>query len=327
MPWELRQQRGVHLPQIGWWLDATKSQHRSFVSHAHSDHIGGHREIVATRETASLMRLRIPGKRRETILGFGESWGAELGCEFTLHPAGHIYGSAMLRAVTDQGSLLYTGDFKLRPSLAAEPCQPVRADALIMETTFGLPKYVFPPPGKVEADIVAFCRTALAEGVTPVLYGYSLGKTQELVQIVGQAGLPIMLHAHGHRVTQHYVELGMKMPPFALLDPRAYAGHVIVAPPMSGQAEPITWINPKRTAVVTGWAIDSSARYQYGTDAAFALSDHADYPDLLAFVDQVQPKVVYTLHGFAKEFAATLRQRGIEAWAIGQGNQMELGLA
>ena len=126
---------------------------------------------------------------------------------------------------------------------------------------------------------------------------------------------------------QHYAELGMKLPPFRLLDSRAYAGHVIIAPPMSGQAEPITWINPKRTAVVTGWALDSSAKYQYGTDAAFPLSDHADFPDLLAFVDQVQPKIVYTLHGFAKEFAATLRQRGIEAWAIGQGNQMELGLA
>jgi Cft2 family RNA processing exonuclease len=313
MPWELRHQRGVHLPQIGWWLDAQRAQHRSFVSHAHSDHIGGHREIVATRETASLMRLRVPGRRQTTILN-----------EFTFYPAGHIYGSAMVRAVTDQGSLLYTGDFKLRPSPAAETCQPVRADVLVMETTFGLPRYVFPPPGKVEADIIEFCRTALAENVTPVLYAYSLGKTQELVQIVGGAGLPLMLHAHGLRLTQHYAELGMKLPPFMALDPRAYAGHVIIAPPMSGQTEPLTWINPKRTAIVTGWAVDSSARYQSGTDAAFPLSDHADFPDLLAFVDQVQPKLVYTLHGFAKEFAATLRQRGIEAWAIGQGNQMEL---
>ncbi|MEJ1971747.1 MAG: MBL fold metallo-hydrolase [Lacunisphaera sp.] len=326
MPWEVRQQRGIHLPQIGWWLDATRAQARSFISHAHSDHIGPHREIVATRETASLMRLRLPGKRRETILNYGEAWGAEFGCEFTLHPAGHIFGSAMLRAVTDQGSLLYTGDFKLRPSPAAETCVAPRADVLIMETTFGLPKYVFPPPGKVEADLIDFCRTALAEHVAPVLYGYSLGKTQELVQIVGRAGLPVMLHAHGHRVTQHYAELGMKLPPFALLDPRAYAGHVIIAPPMSDQAEPLTWIHPKRTAVVTGWALDSGTRYQSGTDAAFPLSDHADYPDLLALVEQVHPKLVYTLHGFAKEFAATLRQRGIEAWAIGQGNQLELGL-
>lgn len=327
MSWEVRQQRGIHLPQIGWWLDAQRSQHRGFVSHAHSDHIGPHREIVATRATAGLMRLRIPGKRRETILDFGERWGAELGCEFTLHPAGHIFGSAMLHAVTDQGSLLYTGDFKLRPSLAAEACATPQADVLIMETTFGLPRYVLPPAEQIAADILAFCRGALADNVTPVLYGYSLGKTQELVQLVGQAGLPVMIHAHGYRVTQEYAKLGMKLPPFALLDPRAYAGHVIIAPPGSEATEPMTWIHPKRTAVATGWAMDSSTKYRSGTDAAFPLSDHADFPDLLAFVEKVQPKLVYTVHGFAKEFAATLRQRGVEAWALGLGNQLELGLA
>ena len=326
MPWEVKHGDGVHLPQIGWWLDARKARHRCFVSHADSDHIGPHREIVATRATASLMRLRVPGKRQETILDYGQAWTADLGCEFKLHPAGHILGSAMLQATTEHGRLLYTGDFKLRPSLAAETCAVPRADVLIMETTFGLPRYVFPPLEQIEREIVEFCRTALEDKVTPVLYAYSLGKTQELLQIVGRSGLPVMLHAHGYRMTQRYAELGMKLPPFTPLDTGRYAGHVIIAPPMSGQAEPLTWINPKRTAVATGWALDGSAKYQYGCDAAFPLSDHADFPDLLALVDQVQPKLVYTLHGFAREFAATLRARGIEAWAIGQQNQMDLAL-
>lgn len=326
MPWEVHQKNGLNLPQIGWWLDAQRAQSRCFVSHAHSDHIGPHREIVATRATASLMRLRMAGKRTETILEFGQPWTADWECEFRLHPAGHIFGSAMLEARTEHGTLLYTGDFKLRPSLAAETCVPVRADVLIMETTFGLPRYTFPPDTEIEHEIVAFCRNTLAEKSTPVLFAYSLGKTQELLQIVGRAGLPVMLHEHGHRMTKRYAELGMKLPPFALLDVNHHAGHVVIAPPMSGQAEPITWIHPRRTAVATGWALDGRAKYQYGCDAAFPLSDHADYPDLLAFVDRVQPKVVYTVHGFAKEFASTLRTRGIEAWALGQQNQMDLGL-
>lgn len=326
MPWEVRQRNGLNLPQIGWWLDAQKAQHRCFVSHAHSDHIGAHREIVATRATASLMRLRLAGKRQETILDYGQPWAPEMGCEFRLHPAGHIFGSAMLEARSAQGTLLYTGDFKLRPGLAAERCVAVRADVLVMETTFGLPRYAFPPDAQIQQDIITFCRQALDDKVTPVLFAYSLGKTQELVQIVGQAGLPIMLHAHGHRMTQRYAELGMKLPPFSLLDPHHYAGCVVIAPPMSGASEPLTWINPKRTAIASGWALDSRAKYQFGCDAAFPLSDHADYPDLLAFVEQVQPKAVYTVHGFAREFAATLRARGIEAWALGMGNQMELSL-
>ncbi len=326
MSWEVRFQNGVNLPQIGWWLDAQKSQARSFVSHAHSDHIASHREIIATRETASLMRLRVGGKRQENILNFEQPWTADFGCEVKLYPAGHIFGSAMFHATTEQGSLLYTGDFKLRPSLAAEPCATPHADVLIMETTFGLPRYVFPPQEKIEADIVSFCQQALAEKVTPVLLAYSLGKTQELLQIVGRAGLPVMLHAHGYKMTKRYDELGMKLPPYALLDPKAYAGHVIISPPMQGHTEPLTWIHPKRTAVATGWAMDSGAIYRNGCDAAFPLSDHADFPDLLAFVDRVQPKLVYTLHGFAREFATTLRARGVEAWAIGQQNQMDLVL-
>lgn len=326
MPWEVNFNNGVHLPQIGWWLDARKPQHRAFVSHAHGDHIAAHREILATRQTASLMRLRLGGKRQETILDYGEPWTADFGCEVKLFPAGHILGSAMLHATTEHGSLLYSGDFKLRPSLAAEPCATPRAGVLIMETTFGLPRYVFPPQAEVERDIVEFCRQAIADRVTPVLYAYSLGKTQELLQIVGGAGLPVMLHAHGHRLTKRYEELGMKLPPYALLDLKTHAGHVVICPPMNGQSEPISWIHPKRTAIASGWALDKGAIYRHGCDAAFALSDHADFPDLLAFVEQVQPKLVYTLHGFAKEFASTLRARGIEAWAIGQQNQMDLGL-
>ncbi|MEI6106172.1 MAG: MBL fold metallo-hydrolase RNA specificity domain-containing protein, partial [Opitutae bacterium] len=146
------------------------------------------------------------------------------------------------------------------------------------------------------------------------------------LQIVGRAGLPVMLHAHGHRMAKRYEELGMPLPPFALLDVKNHAGHVVIGPPAAGNTEPLSWIHPRRTAIATGWALDAAARYRQPCDAAFPLSDHADFPDLLAFVDQVRPKLVYTLHGFAREFAATLRARGIEAWAIGQQNQMELSM-
>jgi len=316
MAWEVHFEDGIHLPQVGLWLDARRGQFRGFVSHAHGDHIAAHREILATRTTASLMKLRIPGKRQETILNFDQPWQAEFGCMLRLFPAGHVFGSSMLHATTEHGSLLYTGDFKLRPSAAAETCVTPRADVLIMETTFGLPRYVFPPSEEVDRAIVDFCRRSLDDKITPVIYAYSLGKTQEVLQIVGRAGLPVMLHAHCYKITRRYAELGMRLPPFSLLDARQHAGHVIIAPPMSGQTEPLTWINPKRTAIVTGWALDQGAAARSGCDAAFPLSDHADFPDLLAFVDRVQPKIVYTVHGFTREFAATLRARGIEAHSL-----------
>ncbi|MBI3886646.1 MAG: MBL fold metallo-hydrolase [Opitutae bacterium] len=323
MAWVVQFNRGVWLPQIGWWLDAQLGAPRSFVSHAHSDHIARHQSVLCTPATARFMQARLGGKRAHTLLGFDQPHALELGCEVRLQPAGHILGSAMFHATTEHGTLLYTGDFKLRPGLAAERCATPRADVLIMETTFGKPRYVMPPSAEVAAQIVAFCQQALAEKITPVLHAYSLGKTQEVLRIVGDAGLPVQLHPQSFRMTQLYEQCGLEFAPHAEFHAVTHPGHVVISPP---QADFLHLIHPRRTAVVTGWAVDSSAKYRYGCDAAFPLSDHADFPDLLAFVDLVQPKIVYTLHGFAREFAATLRARGVEAWAIGQQNQMELSL-
>lgn len=323
MPWDIRYKRGVWLPQCGWWLDCQHGMPRSFVSHAHSDHIARHKEVICTAETARLMHARLGGRRQMTILRYGESHALEFGCDVTLHPAGHIFGSAQFHAKTEHGTLLYTGDFKLKPGLAAEICATPRADVLIMETTFGLPRYVMPPSEQIQVDIVRFCRQALDDGATPVLFAYTLGKTQELVQVLGRAALPIMLTPAAWRITKLYEELGQKMPPYAAFEPTRHAGHVVIMPHRSPELD---WINPKRTAAVTGWAMDGRMKYQYGCDAAFPLSDHADYNDLLTFVERVQPRIVYTLHGFAREFAATLRARGVEAKPLGMAYQTELSL-
>jgi Cft2 family RNA processing exonuclease len=222
--------------------------------------------------------------------------------------------------------LLYTGDCKLRAGLAAEPCVTPRADVLIMETTFGLPRYVFPPAAQVRAEIAGFCRQALAEETTPVLVGYSLGKSQELLRGLAATRLPVMLHPQTYKITRIYEELGMKFPPYRLFAADAVAGHVVICPPQSDRSALLQAIPKRRTAAITGWALDPGAIYRYQCDAVFPLSDHADFPDLLALVDRVQPRLVFTLHGFAREFARTLRARGTEAWALGVDNQLELGL-
>jgi len=106
----------------------------------------------------------------------------------------------------------------------------------------------------------------------------------------------------------------------------AAKGHVIVFPPNAAKSADLEKIGARRTAILTGWAIDSSAKYRSRCDEAFPLSDHADYDELLCYVELVQPKRVLTVHGFAAEFAADLRRRGIEAWALAQENQLELKL-
>src|SRR5205085_741721 len=103
-------------------------------------------------------------------------------------------------------------------------------------------------------------------------------------------------------------------------------GKVLICPPSANRSKMLEKIREKRVAMISGWAVDPGAIYRYQVDAAFPLSDHADYPDLLRYVELVQPKRVLTLHGFAAEFARDLRERGIEAWALSEENQLELGL-
>jgi DNA ligase-1 len=325
--WDVQFRNGLYLPQIDWWLDAHHPVDRSFVSHAHFDHLAPHKEILCSEGTARLMRARMPAQRREHILPFGQTEQLTPDTTVTLHPAGHIYGSAQsLLAHPDHGTLLYTGDFKLRRGLSAEPCATPHADVLIMETTFGRPQYVFPPTEKILADIIAFCRAALSEDETPVLFGYSLGKSQELLSGLAAAQLPVMLHPATHKLTQVYEELGLTFPPYREFATADLPGHVVICPPQAAQSPFLKKIRARRTAMITGWALDPGAIFRYQCDAAFPLSDHADFPDLLRFVELVAPKRVLTLHGFAADFARTLRDRGIEAWAINQDNQLEMAL-
>ena len=322
---EVRYDRGVYLPGENIWLDPWDAKPFAFVSHAHSDHIAPHEEIIVSERTARLMQARLPGKRNEHVVAFGER-ATIRGLDLILLPAGHIFGSAQFFLETAAGSLLYTGDFKLRPGRSAEPAEWRQADTLIMETTYGLPRYRLPPTDEVIGQIVAFCREALESGATPVLLGYSLGKAQEILCSLTGAGLKPMLHGSVHRMTRIYEQFGQAFCEYERYNANEVAGKVLICPPSANRSRMLEKIPDKRVAMISGWAVDPNAVYRYQVDAAFPLSDHADYTDLLRYVELVQPKRVLTLHGFAAEFARDLRERGVEAWALSAQNQLELTL-
>lgn len=322
---EVRYERGVYLPNENIWLDPWDGKPFAFVSHAHSDHIAPHEEIIVSERTSRLMQARLPGERNEHVLNFGEQTTVH-GLDVTLIPAGHIFGSAQFFLETSHGSLLYTGDFKLRPGRSAEPAEWRQADTLIMETTFGLPRYRFPPTEEVIAQIVAFSRDAVETGAVPVLLGYSLGKAQEILCALAGAGLKPMLHGSVHRMTRIYEQFGQSFCAYERYNANEVQGKVLICPPSANRSRMLEKIRDKRVAMISGWAVDPNAVYRYQVDAAFPLSDHADYTDLVRYVELVKPQRVLTLHGFAAEFARDLRERGVEAWALSEENQMELGL-
>jgi DNA ligase-1 len=267
----------------------------------------------------------MPGHRTEHVLPFGEK-GTVDGLDLMLLPAGHIFGSAQCFLFAGDETLLYTGDFKLRPGKSAERAQWRHADTLIMETTFGLPRYRFPPTEQVIDQIVAFCRETIEAAQVPVLLGYSLGKAQEILCSLDGAGLTPMLHGSVYRMTRIYEQFGQSFCNYVRYNANEVAGKVLICPPSTNRSQMLEKIPHRRVAMISGWAVDPNAIYRYGVDAAFPLSDHADYDDLIRYVGLVRPRRVFTLHGFAAEFASDLRMRGVEAWALSEENQMELDL-
>ncbi|PYK28573.1 MAG: DNA ligase [Verrucomicrobia bacterium] len=322
---EVRYERGVYLPRQNLWLDPWDPKHFAFISHAHSDHIAPHEEIIVSERTSRLLQHRMPGRRLEHVLAFGEKRAVH-GLDLMLLPAGHIFGSAQCFLFAGDETLLYTGDFKLRPGKSAEQAQWRHADTLIMETTFGLPRYRFPPTEQVIDQIVAFCRETIEAAQVPVLLGYSLGKAQEILCSLDGAGLMPMLHGSVYRMTHVYEQSGQSFCKYVRYNANDVAGKVLICPPSANRSQILEKIPHRRVAIISGWAVDPNAVYRYGVDAAFPLSDHADYDDLIRYIELVQPRRVFTLHGFAAEFASDLRARGVEAWALSEENQMELAL-
>src|ERR1051326_8730111 len=262
---EVRYDHGVYLPAFDLWLDPWEPKQFAFVSHAHSDHIAPNKEIVLSERTARLMQARMPGTRIEHVLPFGQQCRVH-DVDLMLLPAGHIFGSAQLFLTHENETLLYTGDFKLRHGKSAEPAEWRKADTLIMETTFGLPRYQCPQTEKVIADIVAFARDAIDDGVVPVLLGYSLGKAQEILCSLDGAGLTPMLHGSVFQMTRIYEQFGQSFCKYLRYKANDVAGKVLICPPSANRSPMLEKISRKRVAMISGWAVEPNAIYRYRSE-------------------------------------------------------------
>jgi len=320
-------QKSLYIERLDLWIDSMRRQERCFVSHGHADHAREHARIITTTATARICRARFSRSATERCTfdehPFNEPW-EEREHRLTLFPAGHVLGSAQLLIEGERGSFVYTGDFKLRESLTVETPEVKRCDVLLMECTFGRPHYVFPSLEEVAAKMIAFARECLEGGVVPVFLAYSLGKAQEAMAILGNAGVPLTVHPSVDAMARVYDACGVALPPYERYDEAAFAGNGALIWPPGGKALPGKLRNRRiRTAVLTGWSIDRGAFYRYGVDRAFALSDHADYPALLQYVERAQPRKVFLNHGW-RDFVYRLRALGVDAEYLEEHAQLSL---
>lgn len=307
-------------------LDARRRVECAFVSHAHGDHIGRHDRTIATEATLALMRHRLgePKRRRTEALpaSFRKPFGlGELTLE--LFAAGHVLGSAQIRVTRNGVSLGYTGDLCTQPTHAAEPADVMPCDVLVLESTFGHPRYVFPPKEETLAAVRSFVDDTLSEGKTPVLLGYALGKAQEILKFLSGAGYRCAAHPVVHAVNRVYEAHGVPLPNVRVIPPEGPdADEVVVAPPHLARSPALRGVRRRRTAVLTGWAVDGGRFFR--SDAAFPLSDHADFPSLVAYARATGASRVFTVHGHADALAHALRREGLRAEPLRAQAQLEL---
>ncbi|MDP3851876.1 MAG: Holliday junction resolvase RuvX [Luteolibacter sp.] len=326
---EVRFQRGLYLPEPDLWLDPSDPKPCAFVSHAHADHFARHESVICSETTGLLLhqRFRLATNRLDAT-----SFHVPLvrnGFRLRLLPAGHIPGSAMLHVtrISDNATLLYTGDFKTRRSRTAETANFLSADTLVLETTFGLPGYEFPNPMEIEAEILRFVHDSFSDGATPILLAYSLGKAQEALALLEEHGIPALLHPAAAEMTRACREAGVPgLPEPAEFNGHAPPGHVVIAPPHAMRTKLLRGLKTKRSAMLSGWALQAGAKYRYRVDAMIPLSDHADHPGLMECIQRVHPRRILTVHGFTREFAAELRASGMDAWCAAGGDQLEFSI-
>src|SRR5262249_11067423 len=232
-------------------------------------------------------------------------------------------GAAQLRVARSDGRcIVSTGPLSRAPPLTAEPVQVAACDTLIIESTFGHPRYLFPPKQQVLADLEAWIRRKLEAGTAPVLLGYSLGKSQEVMRFLAGRGFDMCAHASVYEIAQLYQEFGIPLQRVRRFNGALKDGEVAIFPPHLARSVSLRRIWPRASAVLTGGALDSNGARRYGADVAFPLSDHADFAGLVKYARESGAKEVITHHGFADELAKALREAGMEARAIGKPLQL-----
>ena len=305
--------RGIYIPELDLWLDSRRKRESSVISHAHSDHTGKHRRPVVTTNTLLLLREYLKNAD-PVVLEYGESLETPTH-SITLFPAGHCLGSAQTLVVSKATGerLLYTGDIKTRSSPTNEPLEAVQAATLVIESTYGHPDYKFPSQERTLETATRTLRAWLSRGERPVALGWRLGKAQELLHHLLSDGFEVVVEPGIYQAVEAYQEAGVDFPGQVLpFDGHWPEGTVALFPP-GRSSRVLNGYRYQRTMELTGWAAsDSRHHWRRPADSSLPFSDHADFDDLLAYVETVKPKRVYTVYGFP-DLAAKLRSLGYPA--------------
>jgi putative mRNA 3-end processing factor len=312
--------RGLYCEAGDFFVDPWAPVDRAVITHAHGDHARwGSRRYLGSREGERVLRTRLGPDAKVQSADFGEALDVR-GVRVSLYPAGHILGSAQVR-VEHRGEVwVVSGDYKTEPDATCTAFEPVRCHTFVTESTFGLPIYRWEPQAETFARIDAWWRRNQEAGKCSVLFGYALGKAQRLLAGVDPGIGPIFCHGAVERLNADYREGGVPLPPTAYAGsaPRGtdWSRALVVAPPSANGTPWMRRFGAVSTGFASGWMRIRGARRRRAVDRGFVLSDHVDWPSLLASVEATGAERVWVTHGYREPVVRWLRERGMEAQAV-----------
>lgn len=313
--------RGLHCPLGGFYIDPWAAVERAVITHAHADHVRpGASHYLTAASGAPLVRERLGPLAHVQ----GAPYGKRLtmgGVTVSLHPAGHLLGSAQVRVESPEGEVwVVSGDYKTQPDRTCEPFELVPCDVFITESTFGLPIYRWPAQEAVFAEMNAWWRANQARGRASVVLAYSLGKAQRVLGGVDPSIGPILVHGTVARFLPAYKAAGIALPHVERCEsdaPEAVRRRaLVIAPPGSVHMPWMRAFQPAATAFASGWMLLRGSRRRQNFSRGFVLSDHVDWDALTQTIRATGARRVLVTHGYAAPVVRWLREQGLDAHAL-----------
>lgn len=308
--------KGIYCEEADVYLDPWRPVNKAIISHGHSDHSrAGHQRYITHHRNIPIIRHRLG-----QINVSGKEWGESFvinGVKFSLHPAGHIVGSSQIRVEHKGEVWVFSGDYKTESDGLASPFEAVKCDTFITECTFGLPAFKWTPQKEVFDEINRWWSDNKQQGMTSVLFGYSLGKAQRLLKHLDPTIGKIYTHAaveNLNEVIRSVVSLPETIRITKETNRDEIKGQLVLAPPSAHGSPWLRKMVPYVTASASGWMTFRGARRRRAIDKGFVLSDHCDWKGLLTSIEATGAERVICTHGYSDIFSRYLREKGYEAY-------------
>lgn len=306
---------GIYCSLADVYLDPWRPVKNAIITHGHSDHARwGHKNYITHHDNVPIIRHRL-GEINVTGKGWHETFVIN-NVKFSLHPAGHIIGSAQVR-VEHKGEIwVFTGDYKVEDDGISTPYEVVKCHTFITECTFGLPAFKWTPQQQVMANVNNWWAENKADGHTSVLFGYTLGKAQRLLKYLDTGIGRIFTHGAVENMT-NVLRPMVDFPPTTLITAETkkeeLLGSIVLAPPSAHGSTWIRKMSPYVTGTASGWMAFRGARRRRAIDKGFVLSDHCDWQGLLESIDATGAECIISTHGYSDIFSKYLREMGYDA--------------